>query len=281
VSAPGVSDGEGGAFVYELSDDGLWKVLATITAPDTAGSFGETMAISGNHVAIGAPDKWNETGEVYVYSLPDMNETILHYIGNGTDVYSYGSSLDLFADILIVGAPAGDNNLLIYKLNQGAWNLVGELPSPYYTPSVATDGSTIVAGHQFYPSKVGGGAFVYGSVAPVTGVDVPAASPTSDIEGDTGTEGQTGIKTEGDSGTEPEGEAGTGAGKNETGTEGETEPSKSPSASTETENNNGSTSNSTPARSSASTPCNSLLNIILLTVCIAHLLPRTSNRCTF
>jgi len=54
VGAPGMKEKVWAAFVYKLSDSGMWGLFATIHPSDATESFGNTMAISGDHVAIGA-----------------------------------------------------------------------------------------------------------------------------------------------------------------------------------------------------------------------------------
>jgi len=281
VGAAGVNERVGAAYIYELSDDGSYGLLTSITPSDSAMRFGLTTAISGDRVAIGAPQTSNAQGQVYIYRLPDLNETIIQYSGQGTEMYNYGKTLDLFGNILIVGAWDGDyEHVLIYEFHEGNWDLVVDLSSPQtYSPGVATDGSTIVLGTLNQALNLGG-AFVYGLGPPV------ATSPAStETEGDTIiSETRPSTEMEGDNGKAPEGdtegevgiedEAGTGAGSNQSDTEIQTgildEPSKIPSVSTKTESNNGPTNSPTSAQSSACTPFGSLLNVMYLASFIAH-----------
>jgi len=220
VGSPGVNDYAGAAYVYELSDDGSWGLLATITPSGTAELFGYATAISGDRVAISAPAMDDGPGGVYIYSLTDLSETVLQHSGQETE-FRYGGYLDLFGDILVVNE---DTNILVYEFNEGTWDLAETVASPHSDPSIATDGSTIVFGTLEYASNRGR-AFVYSTV------ETPAASPTSDAEGDNGT------KAEGDNGTKAE---------------------------------DGPTSSPPAVQSFASVPFSNLWNIMFLTMFMAH-----------
>jgi len=54
VGAPGMKEKVWAAFVYELSDNGMWGLFTTIHPLDATESFGDMTAISGDHMAIGA-----------------------------------------------------------------------------------------------------------------------------------------------------------------------------------------------------------------------------------
>jgi len=207
--------------------------------PSNTAAYVYATAISGDRVAIGAPELMDGKGQVYLYSLPDLNETILQYSPQGKEVHGYGRELDLFGDILVVGA------LLVYEFQEGAFDLVVELPSYDSLARVVTDGRTIVVETPDY-GPTSSAALVYGRDPSVTVVGAPATSPNSDTEGKTGTEPEGEKETEGVTETQAKGEAGTGNGKNQTGTGSET------------------------AASSASALCGSLLNIVFLTMVIAH-----------
>jgi len=166
---------------------------------------------------------------------------------------------------LIVGASVGEENVLVYEFNGGAWDLVEELPSNHSSPRVATDGSTIVIGSPYYAS-LGGRALVYYSPgAPVVLVDAPAANPT---EGGTGTESVTAIDP-------VDGGAELPASETNIETERETGisdgPSENLSIPIETKSHNGTTQSSTPVPSSSvSTAFGSLYSTVFLTMTIVH-----------
>jgi len=268
VIAPGANEKVGVAFVYELSDKGSWELLGNMTLTDTLGAYLYPTAISGDWVAIGASHELDMKGQVHLYSLPDLEETILQYNGQDTDVYGFGTELDLIGNVLVVGG------FLVYEFNEGAWDPVFELPS--YDPGrrVATDGSTIVVETWSinYELVQVSGVSVYGK-----GVGATDGSPTNDIsatqpEAGTGDgKNETAKEETGDeTGTQPEADAGDGkneTAKDETETDGEngTQPEAD---SGDGKNKTGTGSKTTP--SSASAPFRNLLNFIFLVMTIAH-----------
>jgi len=178
AAAPEVNEGVGAAYVYELSEKGSWELLATIAPLDTTGRFGGMTAISGDWVAIGTPGMLNGTGQVYLYSLPDLKETILQDSDQGMEMTYFGTGLDLFGNTLMVGA---SNHVMVYQLHDRAWDFVVTLPAhDHFPPSLSTDGSTLVIGNDDYPF---GEALVYESVVVV---DAPALIPASHVEYETG-----------------------------------------------------------------------------------------------
>jgi hypothetical protein len=85
VGAYGINSGTGAAYVFVQPKSG-WSGSHSQTAKLTASDggapdlFGAAVAINGNTVAVGAPDKKNDTGAAYVFVEPasgwkDMTET--------------------------------------------------------------------------------------------------------------------------------------------------------------------------------------------------------------
>jgi uncharacterized protein (DUF2345 family) len=104
----------GGAFVF-IKPPGGWTDMtqtAELLASDgaTNDALGASVAISGNTIVVGAPDKGLATGAVYVYPKPatgwaDMTETAQLVASDPAQLSFFGSSLAISEATVVVGAP--------------------------------------------------------------------------------------------------------------------------------------------------------------------------------
>lgn len=168
----------GAAYLFERNAGGQenWGQVAVLRAPIPAADdfFGQSVAISGDTAAIGAhgrDDDLNflqDAGAVFVFerngggadawSIPT---TVL--ASDAADGDSFGWSLDLDGNILVVGANLADAPQLdsgeayVYSRNQGGLNSWGEVailspasaasgPFDWFGESVAVSNDTIVVG---------------------------------------------------------------------------------------------------------------------------------------
>ncbi|MDZ7756536.1 choice-of-anchor B family protein [Rhodohalobacter sp.] len=109
VSAPGHDDGAGAVIVYRRSN-GEWSETVTLANPDSSGSnFGSTLALDGNHLAVGAPQR--QGGNVFVFENDgsDWNHTATLDSRQADERSFFGSSLKVRENQIFAGAPRHDS----------------------------------------------------------------------------------------------------------------------------------------------------------------------------
>jgi hypothetical protein len=105
----------GAAYIFERQDDGIWQEATKLAPAGRDGNFGSSMAISDNHIAIGA--HWYLTeGTAFVFQkrangtwheltmLDPDNES---FPSSNND--RFGRSIAYSGNRLLVGAPRGSN----------------------------------------------------------------------------------------------------------------------------------------------------------------------------
>ncbi|MTI31637.1 T9SS type A sorting domain-containing protein [Xanthovirga aplysinae] len=115
VGAKGRDGEKGAAFVYWY-DGESWVKQAELTASygDAGDWFGYSVSISGDQIVVGAPREsnpyWTFSGAVYVFEKPaegwrDMNQTAILTDSYGGHWDEFGTSVSIFGDQIVVGAP--------------------------------------------------------------------------------------------------------------------------------------------------------------------------------
>jgi hypothetical protein len=169
--------GENSVYIYTRIQT-AWKRQSKLTAPDYSLSFGHSMVLSGDTLAVSSG---NPVG-IYIFvrhqnqwqlqsKIPQPQE--LNLTMGFTD---FGQHMALYRDTLVVGDPwafkneEGEGAVYIYGRKNGAWSMEKILyPSerliPYqrYGTSVSIYGDSIAVGapactetapYQFYPGKI-------------------------------------------------------------------------------------------------------------------------------
>lgn len=184
IGAPNAPVGEnfqqGAAYVFR-NLNGVWTEVARLVASDgsSGDAFGQTVAVSGNTVAVGAfravVNGGAQQGAVYVFTGADGNwsEARKLAVYDPAGGATFGSSLALDGDTLLIGAmnaivdgrPTGA--AYVFKESAGSWSQTAKL-TPHDFPakgefgyafgySVALDGATALIGAQ--SAAVDGHAF--------------------------------------------------------------------------------------------------------------------------
>ncbi len=161
VGAPGQSVG-GAAFIFTRTL-GVWSEQQRIPYGGTSGNhrFGESVAIDGPRVVIGAPGSLLP-GEAYVFDevLGVWSETTSLAHDGGVEEEDFGDSVGLAGDIAVVGDPNldvtdGPNNsggVFIFERGTGDWSQVAfrELDAPHgnarFGTSLDIEGTRLVVG---------------------------------------------------------------------------------------------------------------------------------------
>ena len=103
---------------------GSLRQLAQLTAPDGGnGTFGYSIAMSGDTIVVGAPSGHNSTGAAYVYVKPvtgwaDMIETAELTASDSYPGLNFGFSVAISGDTIVVGS-YGHNAVYLFTKPQG------------------------------------------------------------------------------------------------------------------------------------------------------------------
>lgn len=167
VGAPGEDDVQSGtpdvgaAYIYTLGPDGPGPGTPIVsTSPTDGGWFGVSVAISSDHVVVGAPleDGITKFGMVHVFEKDGRYDYRIP--GAASVVASFGASLALRGDELVVGAPTGmltdipnEGVFYVYRLGATYRDPVLTLKSPdpgfFFGRSVSLSARGLVVGAPF------------------------------------------------------------------------------------------------------------------------------------
>ncbi len=184
--------GSGAAYIFERNNGGTnkWEEVKKILALDGVAkdSFGESVAISGNTLVVGAyGDDNNGTsmGAAYIFERNNGGSNEWGQVkrvvaSDGLDYDDFGKSVAISGDIVLVGNrpsesdEANTESVYVYQRNKGGTNQWGQvkrlLPSDEGTGydkrfgnSVAVSGNTVVVGAYNDDDKVfnSGSAYVF------------------------------------------------------------------------------------------------------------------------
>ena len=129
----------GAAYIFDLVA-GDWTETAKLTAAEAeAGdSFGYSISLSGDRVLIGAPfddDNGSSSGSAYLFALVlgSWAETFKFTANDGATFDTFGSSVSLNGDRVLVGAPGNDDtgdlsgSAYLFDLIAGNWTETAKL----------------------------------------------------------------------------------------------------------------------------------------------------------
>jgi hypothetical protein len=172
LSQLGESPG-GEAFVFVEGSQG-WQNATEVAhlLPDTTsqyGGFGQSVAIDGGTIVVGAPNNNDHTGEAYEYTKPstgwvNATETAQLTPSNGTYDIGFGDSVAVKGVVAAVGCAGTLGQVYVFQEPQAGWSNMTQTAELTWLEggdsslgaSVAIEGSVIVAGA---PNK--GSALVY------------------------------------------------------------------------------------------------------------------------
>jgi hypothetical protein len=151
----------GAAFVY-TEVQGSWTQQADLTASDgeSGDSFGNSVAISGRTIVVGAPGRDSETGTVYVFgeaqgSWAQQDELIA---SDGAANHEFGYPVAISNNTIVVAAPeidVGPGRAYVFTRHGKSWIQEAELTEtpaagggefPGFGWSVGVSGQTLVVG---------------------------------------------------------------------------------------------------------------------------------------
>jgi hypothetical protein len=117
AGAWGHNNFQGTVYVFSKSEAGWSNMTQTaeLSASDGKGSddFGFSTAISGNTLAVGAVNAANSRGAAYVFVKPttgwtNMTQTAELRASNATQYDSFGQSIGISGNLVVIGAPAAN-----------------------------------------------------------------------------------------------------------------------------------------------------------------------------
>jgi hypothetical protein len=176
IGATGANNGEGAVYIFTPTD-GRWSYDQTLAASDAAAgdAFGQSVAIVGNVIIVGAPYANGSEGAAYVFnqSAGSWSQTDKLTPNDGESNYNFGWSIAMSGNRAIVSAPVApveDNPLAgaayIFSRSEGSWSqdqkLTADDPVAFadFGYSVALDGATALIGSSGLNSYFGA-AYVF------------------------------------------------------------------------------------------------------------------------
>ncbi len=165
VGAPLDEELLGAAYVYHFNGV-TWtqfQKLAPTDNPDVYRIFGQSVAIHGDTIVVGAPYDWDNqalSGAAYVYHYNGSTwvEQIKLHASDGVYEDLFGNYVDVFGDVIVIGAPLVHNEngadagaAYVFRRGGSIWVEEQKLIAPDGAPGdhfarVAIDGDTIIVG---------------------------------------------------------------------------------------------------------------------------------------
>lgn len=137
--------------------DPILQLGADINGVTASGQFGQSVSLSGNAVAIGAPFANSGTGEVYVYFWDGTAWLPVGGVISGSSSSRFGRSVSLDGLTLAIGtqATSGPGFVRVFQWSGSAWvqlgsDIIGVNPGDQFGSSVSLDGLRLAVGSRFY-----------------------------------------------------------------------------------------------------------------------------------
>ena len=142
VGMSGYQESTGAVVVYQKNDAGGWEELTRLMAEDGLPDdrFGATVVAGENLVAVAAPGRNERQGAVLLFQKQANGswlQTALVESDDATPGDLFGTALAIYNDMLLVGAPAHNENkgaayLFAYDATQNSW----QQKDKYFIPGI-------------------------------------------------------------------------------------------------------------------------------------------------
>ena len=153
-------DNRGAVFVYNANAAGNWTYSTMLQSSDiaTGDRFGAAVAVSGNALIVGAPDK-DGSGSVYLYQRVGDSWTQVT-VADGRTGGRLGAAVDVYGSVAVAGQAGGSSgDVRVFSFNGATWTLrqtLTDLPiSTSFGSAVALHQSTLVVGSPTSNSGLG------------------------------------------------------------------------------------------------------------------------------
>ncbi len=187
IGAEGFNGATGTAYIYERnSSTNTFMQIAQLNASDSAANnhFGISVAISGDIVVVGASGNaynGSYTGAAYLFEKPDSGwisttETLRFTASDGTQGDTFGTSVAICGNVVVVGGPGDDNDngsdsgsAYLFEKPVSGWINIREIAKltasdaasyDYFGSSVAISGDTVVVS-TYYDDGNSGSAYLF------------------------------------------------------------------------------------------------------------------------
>lgn len=127
VSASKQEDGQGAVYIFQ-NINGTWIEQQKLTASNAENdaNFGESLAVSGDYLFIGAPLKTGVGGAVYVFqkTLTTWTEQAILTASDGVDGNLFGFPIAIADEVAVIGAVLDSENAgaaYVFQLSGGNW----------------------------------------------------------------------------------------------------------------------------------------------------------------
>ncbi|OFW64218.1 MAG: hypothetical protein A2135_08470 [Actinobacteria bacterium RBG_16_67_15] len=133
------------------------SVTELIVPGGADGAFGDSVAVSGDTVVVGAPEQDSDTGGAYVF-VGSGNQWLLQdelTAADGAADDRFGWSVAVWGDTVVVGAPGDDSNrgaAYVFTRSGGVWSLQAKLTA---ADGRGAEGNTPLGGGHAFGMSVG------------------------------------------------------------------------------------------------------------------------------
>ena len=151
----------GSAYIFHRSDNS-WSQQAKLIANDATanGTFGRSVAISGNSVVIGAAGNRTKSGKAYIFNRSGNTwiQQAKLTANDASGFEQFGFSVDISGNSVVVGAPSDDDHgrnsgsAYVFTRSNNMWSMQTKLTAndaavnDLFGNSVAISGGSIVIG---------------------------------------------------------------------------------------------------------------------------------------
>jgi outer membrane protein assembly factor BamB len=188
IGAPRDDDGGNNSGSVYMFDTAFGVQLLELTDPAGASysNFGQSVAISGDRLVVGAPGQTTFTGPGTAYIFDAGTGAllnVLHATGGGANQDFFGHSVAISGDRILVGSPGtnGDGSAFVFDLYTGAqlYELTASdgAPADFFGGAVAQSGDRSLIGAPHFLGLEWSASYLFAVDGP--GVNYCAASPNS------------------------------------------------------------------------------------------------------
>ncbi|WOO43520.1 InlB B-repeat-containing protein [Rubellicoccus peritrichatus] len=131
IGQPAFNSNVGAVHLYQRLGT-TWSFVQRLTPSDAPGysNFGTSVSLHGDILAVGAPTGSSSLGAAYIFNRSDdaWSEIQKIVVEDASNYSSFGQSLSLYEETLLVGAPNDDvdgselGSAYIFRLEEGIWN---------------------------------------------------------------------------------------------------------------------------------------------------------------
>ena len=190
IGAPWDNRLMGAVYVF-MQRDGAWTQQARILSPNPLiqGRFGDSLALSGTTLVVGAPGEEHLRGHAYVFTQSGTNWSLQQQLMTPPRLVYFGRSVSISGSNAMVGS-YGSNAAYVFTQSGTVWpsGVALEVPEGVsaFGYAVAISGTTAAVsatGEKFASSSGAGAVYVYTQAGPNWGTPTTITSPKPSASG--------------------------------------------------------------------------------------------------